>query len=234
MSISEIVIRLLAAIAAGGLIGYEREKKGRDAGFRTHILVAVGACVLALIQVQSTNLTLLMASTSETAKTVLSADNTRLIAQIVSGIGFLGAGTIIVTHNNVSGLTTAASIWAVAGFGIALGLGFYVIAVAGIVAALLTLLLIKRIFRFPNMRLITASYHGEVDLSEDILAYLQENRFRLMRSTESVALHDGTMVHNCEYRIDMKTKKPDHDILMEIAELGSFRTLEISDPQEEP
>jgi putative Mg2+ transporter-C (MgtC) family protein len=114
----------------GGIIGLERGMKNRPAGMRTYMLVCVGSCLIML-----TNQYLFQVSNS--------GDPMRLGAQVVSGIGFLGAGTIIVTkHNQIKGLTTAAGLWAAAGVGLALGVGFYEAAlVAGfLIFAVLTLL----------------------------------------------------------------------------------------------
>lgn len=105
----EIVGRLLLALLLGGLIGLERETLGRSAGLRTHILVSVGSALIMLIS----------------AYGFPSGDPARLAAQVVSGIGFLGAGTIMREGATVRGLTTAASLWVVAGIGLAAGAGFY-------------------------------------------------------------------------------------------------------------
>lgn len=108
-----IVIRILSAIIVGGLIGLERGRKNRPAGLRTYMLVCTGACLIMLTNQYIYQFTSM-------------GDPTRLGAQVVSGIGFLGAGTIIVTrHNQIKGLTTAAGLWASAGVGLALGIGFY-------------------------------------------------------------------------------------------------------------
>ena len=108
-----IVLRILAAIIVGGLIGLERGMKNRPAGLRTYMLVCVGAC-------------LIMLTNQYIYQFTGAGDPMRLGAQVVSGIGFLGAGTIIVTkHNQIKGLTTAAGLWASAGVGLALGIGFY-------------------------------------------------------------------------------------------------------------
>ena len=113
-----IILRLACAVVIGGLIGLERGMKNRPAGLRTYMLVSVGACLIML-----TNQYLFQVSGT--------GDPMRLGAQVVSGIGFLGAGTIIVTkHNQIKGLTTAAGLWAAAGVGLALGVGFYEAALA--------------------------------------------------------------------------------------------------------
>ncbi len=108
-----ILVRILVAIVCGGAIGLERGLKNRPAGLRTYMLVCVGACLVML-----TNQYIYQATQT--------GDPMRLGAQVVSGIGFLGAGTIIVTrHNQIKGLTTAAGLWSAAGVGLALGVGFY-------------------------------------------------------------------------------------------------------------
>ena len=125
-----IVLRILAAVICGGAIGIERELKNRPAGLRTYMLVCVGSC-------------LIMLTNQYIFQVTQSGDPMRLGAQVVSGIGFLGAGTIIVTrHNQIKGLTTAAGLWSSAGVGLALGVGFYEAAfVAGVsVFVILTIL----------------------------------------------------------------------------------------------
>lgn len=125
-----IILRPLCAMVIGGIIGLERGMKNRPAGLRTYILVCMGAC-------------LIMLTNQYLYQVTQSGDPMRLGAQVVSGIGFLGAGTIVVTkHNQIKGLTTAAGLWASAGVGLALGVGFYeaAIVVGFMVFTVLTLL----------------------------------------------------------------------------------------------
>lgn len=115
-----ITIRLLMAVICGGLIGLERGRKGQAAGARTHMLVCIGSAL-----VMMTNIFVVDEFNSN-------VDPTRLGAQVVSGIGFLGAGTILITSKNqVKGLTTAAGLWASACMGLAIGVGFYELAIIG-------------------------------------------------------------------------------------------------------
>jgi Uncharacterized membrane protein len=137
----EILIKLLLAAILGGIVGYERENTHRPAGFRTHILVCVGS---ALVMVTSEFI-------FEKYKLAANIDPARLGAQVISGIGFLGAGTIIRDGFNVKGLTTAASLWAVSCVGIAAGIGFYDGAVIATVIIFLTLIFLKKMeLRFPK------------------------------------------------------------------------------------
>ena len=126
----EICLRLACAMLVGLVIGTEREYTHRPAGMRTHILVALGACVVAITG------EIIFSHYSVLGST---ADPARLAAQVITGVGFLGAGTIMKEGPTVKGLTTAASVWAVACLGIAAGFGYYSLAVFGMVFILITL-----------------------------------------------------------------------------------------------
>lgn len=132
----EVILRLLISAFFGGLIGMEREINNRPAGLRTHVLVSLGACLIMMISMFGFN---------------GEGDPARLAAQVVSGIGFLGAGTILNKGNAIRGLTTAASLWVCGGIGLAVGNGYYVGAIGTSLIVLFTLislgLLEKRIFK---------------------------------------------------------------------------------------
>ncbi|NMM63822.1 MgtC/SapB family protein [Clostridium sp. P21] len=144
MKIYEVVARLLLAIIIGGLIGYEREYKNRPAGFRTHILVCIGACVISMIQLYDVEKTVEMIVKNPQLGSALKADIGRIGAQVVSGVGFLGAGTILHEKGSVKGLTTAASLWVVACIGLAVGLGYYVLSILSTVAVVIALVSLKK------------------------------------------------------------------------------------------
>lgn len=114
-----VALRITAAFLMGGILGWERERRSRAAGLRTYMLVCVGACII-------------MLTNQYIYQFFKTGDPVRMGAQVVSGIGFLGAGTIVVTkQNQIKGLTTAAGLWAAAAVGLALGIGFYEAAVIG-------------------------------------------------------------------------------------------------------
>ncbi len=132
MDFLSVVLRLLLAVVCGGTIGLERGFKGRAAGFRTYILVCLGA-VLTMLLGQY------LAHTAPVG--AISSDVSRFGAQVINGVGFLGAGTILVTGSQeVKGLTTAAGLWAAACMGLAIGAGFYICVAAGILLILLCVL----------------------------------------------------------------------------------------------
>jgi putative Mg2+ transporter-C (MgtC) family protein len=119
ISIGEIALRLVVAAALSGLVGLEREWRERAAGLRTHMLVGVGSALFTLISAYGFNDFLIAGSN------VVRADPSRIAAQIVTGIGFLGAGAIMRQGLNIRGLTTAAGLWVVAAIGMAVGAGYY-------------------------------------------------------------------------------------------------------------
>jgi putative Mg2+ transporter-C (MgtC) family protein len=131
----DMVIRLIVSAMAGGLIGWERERREKPAGFRTHILVAMGSTLFTIFSVYAFG---------------GNYDPSRVAAGIVLGVGFLGAGTIIRGNGGrVVGLTTAASVWVVAAIGMAVGTGFYLL---GIIASVLVFLVLLLLTKVENMR----------------------------------------------------------------------------------
>lgn len=135
LTVKQIFIRLFLSIILSGLIGMERESIRRPAGFRTHILVCVGSTLVMLTGIYIVDLYSYKSS----------LDVTRLGAQVISGIGFLGAGTIIREGTSIKGLTTAAGLWAVACIGLAIGAGFYLAAVLTALLVFITLIAFTKV-----------------------------------------------------------------------------------------
>jgi putative Mg2+ transporter-C (MgtC) family protein len=129
-----IMFRLVLAAVLSGVIGFEREFHGRAAGFRTHILVCIGSTLIMLTSIHIFDI----------YSSVAPVDPARIAAGVITGIGFLGAGTIIHSRSSVRGLTTAASLWVVAGLGLAVGSGLYFGSVVTTLLALITLFVFSR------------------------------------------------------------------------------------------
>lgn len=128
-----VIIRLALALIVGGIIGIERGKQGRAAGMRTHILVSIGAALTALIGLYLTDMG-------------ITTDPMRISAQVISGIGFLGVGTILIKGRfQITGLTTAAGLWATAAIGLALGVGFYAGAILTFVFIVLSITILHKV-----------------------------------------------------------------------------------------
>ena len=137
----ESVIRMGLSFIVGGVIGLERSSRRQIAGIRTHVLICMGGCLLMLLSIWM-------------SQHFGSGDPGRIAAQVVSGIGFLGAGAIIRLGNNIKGLTTAASLWLIAAIGLALGAGMYIAAFCTAILSLITLIVLDRIENklFPTTR----------------------------------------------------------------------------------
>ena len=142
----QMITRLLLTLVLSGLIGLERQVHRRDAGLRTHILVALGSCLIMLTSLYVFDI----------YKDQVGLDPVRIAAGVVTGIGFLGAGTIIREPDGVRGLTTAASLWVVAGIGLAVGVGFNRVAIYTTVLVLIVL----HFLRYVEVPLSKEDKHG--------------------------------------------------------------------------
>ena len=168
-----IGIRILAAVIIGGLIGLERGLKNRPAGLRTYMLVCVGACIV-------------MLTNQYMVQVYGSGDPVRMGAQVVSGIGFLGAGTIIVTRRNqIKGLTTAAGLWSAAGVGLALGVGFYEAAIIGGFAVFFVMTLLQRMDNSMHRNAKVLEVYVELGSNLSLGDFLREVRSREIEVTHT-------------------------------------------------
>lgn len=200
-----VAVRILTAIIVGGLIGLERGMKNRPAGLRTYMLVCVGAC-------------LIMLTNQYIYQFTGAGDPMRLGAQVVSGIGFLGAGTIIVTkHNQIKGLTTAAGLWASAGVGLALGIGFYEAALTATLGIYTILTVLQRWERKVHKKIRFIELYVEL-LGTTLLSEFTQKLRALDLKIEGIQFEsDGNL--ECNTRgiiITLKSKKrEDHFLLRE-------------------
>lgn len=154
------VLRLVVASICGVVIGWERTNRAKEAGLRTHCIVACASCLMMLVSIYG----------FLNIPNITNRDPARIAAQIVSGIGFLGAGMVFVKHQTISGLTTAAGIWATAGIGMAVGCGMYVIGIAGTVLILLAQTVLHFRIGFtekPKSKILTVKNIENADLIKE-------------------------------------------------------------------
>jgi putative Mg2+ transporter-C (MgtC) family protein len=161
-----VVIRVALAAIAGALVGTEREKHGRPAGIRTHMMVSLGAALTSMIG---------LFATSELG---LSSDPLRIGAQVISGVGFLGAGTILLRGggSRITGLTSAAGLWTAAAIGLAVGMGFYLGAFLTVFFVLLTFTIVSRAEAFLNRNRQRMSVYLELDSVDAVRPMLERLR----------------------------------------------------------
>lgn len=177
LNIVSVVIRLVLSLLLGGAIGFERGRKGRAAGLRTHILVCIGSCMASITGLYVTEIL------------GYATDPMRIGAQVISGIGFLGVGTILVTGSmQVRGLTTAAGLWSTAAVGLCIGVGFYE---AAIICSLLLVFVIVVLHRFDD-RFFASTANIDV--------YLEVNDVKNISRIIKDVTDKGYKIHSIEIR----------------------------------
>lgn len=197
----ELTIRLTLALLLGGAIGIEREYRAKEAGVRTHFLVALGSALFCLV--------------SQFGFGVDLKDSSRVAAQVVSGIGFLGAGTIIFQKNLVRGLTTAAGLWVTAAIGLACGTGMYLAAVLTTAMVLLGLEVLN--YWIPQLGLSTIELSFSAPSRESVKEFITRIK------------QDGMEVHSYELKERRLSKEEFLEASIEIRAKRDFHTLEILD-----
>jgi len=149
---AELIIRIVVAVVIGCIVGSEREYKNRPAGLRTHVLVSLGACTIALIEC------IFMHDVDNANNVHITYNFGRMSAQVISGIGFLGAGTIFIMERKIGGLTTAASLWNIACLGLATGYGYYWMSIIGCVLVLAVLMLFQRLIPVHSLKRVEVRF----------------------------------------------------------------------------
>ena len=201
-----VAVRILVAALLGGLMGWERCLKNRAAGLRTYMLVCVGSC-------------LIMLTNQFIYQSFGTGDPVRMGAQVVSGIGFLGAGTIIVTRRHqIKGLTTAAGLWADAGVGLALGIGFYEGAVVGAITVLIVMTLMQHMDSKMHRKSRSLDIYFEMSSNVplgDLLRYVHNNSFEIadIQKEPYMDLDDGVRAYTATIKV--KKRRLQEDLLEE-------------------
>ncbi|MDR1212154.1 MAG: MgtC/SapB family protein [Spirochaetaceae bacterium] len=171
---ADMIIRLCLGFVAGAVIGFERSSRHQIAGLRTHILIALGATLLMILSIWL----------PQYFNSLKNGDPGRIAAQVVSGIGFLGAGAIVRLGNNVKGLTTAASLWLIAAVGLAIGAGAFVAAFTAEVLSLFTLVALdffeKKLFPSERNKLLELGYKDSIPDTQEALEVLKSFGVRVI------------------------------------------------------
>lgn len=213
-----IMIRLLMAIICGGIIGLERGIRGQAAGCRTHMLVCIGSALVMMTNIFAVN--------SYGGGT----DPTRLGAQVVSGIGFLGAGTILITSKHqIKGLTTAAGLWASACMGLAIGIGFYELAIIGNIFIFLVIGILNKfdsvIYGKSKVMEIYVELSGP-EVLQNIIAYARENSYEIKHIQVVKNKAIDSLVTGTIFTLKTKEKCDHSDIIAEISQIKGLSYIE--------
>ena len=231
----DVCLRILLAALCGGIIGVERGRKNRPAGFRTYTLVCVGAALTmilsAYIAAMYPEWTKLLGEKFIGDDVALAkSDFSRFGAQVINGIGFLGAGTIIITgKNQVKGMTTAAGLWASACMGLAIGAGFYIGAVVGCIFMLLTVTIFGKMEYFITSRSRNINIYVEFETADNITEIVERIKGRGVRifDVELIKAHQEGSKFPAAILVMRLPKKMTHTALItEIAKVEAVRMIE--------
>lgn len=208
----EFVIRLLVAGAMGALVGLDREYRAKEAGYRTHFLVSLGSALIMIVSQYG--------FTEVLGKEGIGLDPSRIAAQVVSGIGFIGAGTIILNKQIVRGLTTAAGIWATAGIGLAIGAGMYGLGISATILTLIGLEVLSLVFKNVGIRSIAVEFSTH---SRDTLNAISKKFSTRNYLIVSYQMDEQTMEGTTRYHVSMviKCRKRDDESTL-AAQLQAF------------
>ncbi len=226
---TSMMLRIVLALLMGGLIGMERERKRRPAGFRTYMLVALGAALTVMLS-QYLDYMLNNPWADIAASIGIKTDVSRFGAQVINGVGFLGAGTIIVTgRQEVKGLTTAAGLWASACMGLAIGAGFYECMIVGFVLIFLCMRLLPAIENAVMARARNMNIYIEMDSVENVGAIvniLKANDMTLFDVEIDKEQHEHLSQINAVFSVRLPHKEEHTEILAKLSTIEGIITIE--------
>ena len=229
LSIWDMLARVGIAVLCGGLIGIDRGRKRRPAGFRTYMLVCVGSAMTMILGTYLQYMVLNVWS-PELEWSVANTDVSRFGAQVINGIGFLGAGTIIVTgRQQVKGMTTAAGLWASACMGLCIGAGFYLASLICCICIIMTIVVFSRLERFILSRSRNVNIYVEVEDLDDlprVIERIKEQETRIFDVEITKGKYSETHFPNAIFTLQLPRKKPHSTLLSAIAELDTVRSIE--------
>ena len=214
LTIAAVLMRIGLAVVIGAVIGIEREIKNRPAGMRTHVLVCVGAALVSLIESQT------VADVVALGNASIGVSMGRITTSVVSGVGFLGAGTIFMSDRKISGLTTAASLWCTACIGLAVGSGYILMAVAAGVIVLVILRLMQRIVHVNTLKRLEVQFIHRTQT----LAFLNEYFMNLDVDFHAESRPEGNLYTNL-YTLSMPAKTSYVDVIGTLSEHPNIRTV---------
>ncbi len=214
----DIGLRLLMAAAVGCVVGIERERKNRPAGMRTHVLVCVGSALVAIIERLMIADALSINLADPTINTGINVSIGRFSVGVLSGIGFLGAGTIFTSQKKIAGLTTAASLWCVACLGLAAGMGYYLLSGAGCALVMVTLTLMQRMVKVNAVKNVEVKFIHRVDTLAYINTYFEQAGIKVLDVDFHVENKGKYNLYTNLYTLDMQGKTTYRDIVNHLSE----------------
>lgn len=215
-----VLIRLLFSILSGFLIGFERERQYQPAGLRTHMVLSLGSCLIMILSLYIPSVVI---------KEFPNADPGRLAAQVISGIGFLGAGAIFRYGFNVKGLTTAASIWTTSGIGLTFGAGFYLLGSISTILLIIILQVFDKmesiLFNYRHMRILSVLFYSDKLDANLVIQTIKgfDLDIKNLSIFEDIAIETTEIIINCRMNNDFSMRQ----LFNSIKALGNIKTIKI-------
>lgn len=220
LTFGQMVYRIVIAVAIGAVVGIDRETKNRPAGMRTHVLVCLGAALISLVE-QAT-----IAYVVELGAAQINVSVGRLTSTIVSGVGFLGAGTIIIADRKITGLTTAASLWCIACLGLAIGAGFTTMAIVACMVVMIVLKLMQRIVHVNTYKRLEVQFiHRRETIPYIREVFSQKDVAILDQDFHAETLKDGSNLYTNVYTLTLPGKTGYQEIIEKLSEHQNIRVV---------
>lgn len=216
-----IGLRMLLAVAVGCVIGMEREHRNRPAGMRTHVLVCMGAAMIALIDCLNADRVFaynVLGQAQNMGSTGVTISLGRMSAQVVSGIGFLGAGTIFIAQKKIAGLTTAASLWTSACLGLAAGMGYYLVVILGCGLVMGTLTVMQRVVHVNQIKNLEVKFIHRQVTQPFLATYFKDMGVRILDVNFHMEVVDGQNVYTNLYTINLPNYNVYRDVIIHLSE----------------
>ena len=208
----QMLLRIVAAVIFGAIIGVERETKNRPAGMRTHVLVCLGAALIGLVEQQTIAHVVALGAAH--------------INVSVSGVGFLGAGTIIIADRRITGLTTAASLWCAACLGLAVGAGFTTMALVACLVVMVVLKLMQRIVHVNTYKRLEIQFIHRNETLNYIRETFEKMEVKILdQDFHAEATGDGESIYTNVYTLSMRGKTHYQDLITILSEYPNIRTV---------
>lgn len=221
ITIIDLLVRTIISIIIGSIIGFERERKNRPAGLRTHVLVSLASTMIALVEQQ------MIYEINSLSSTSINLSLGRLSVGVITGIGFIGAGTIMTANSKIVGLTTAASLWCTACLGLINGMGYCVPSLAASILVI-TVLKVLRIGERTNLnRTIKIDYLFEENVSSRIENVFSQMNVRIIECTLSFHKNDNEKYCTAYYSIVFKDKKEIRAVMTELFNVHNVVSVKI-------
>lgn len=222
MELQEVLLRIGISVIIGTIIGVEREYKSRPAGMRTHVLVCLGACMIAVLECT------MMQDMIDTNIPGVSMTLGRISAQVVSGIGFLGAGTIFTSQRKIAGLTTAASLWNAACLGLMTGFGYYWIALIGCLFVIVVLLMLQKIVRVNTIKKVEVKFIHRTETLSFINNFFEKHDIKILDIDFHVENQGEENLYTNNYTLKLPAKVSYTDVINYLAENANIESVRMT------